>query len=197
MIKALIFDLGGVLLRHEPEARLNAFAEATGLTPEVIHKRLFASGYSESCDRGSLSEEQAYQEGIRLLQVRMTKARFGELWSEAFVPNMPVIDLVAGCRRNFTLALLTNNSRLVKTELGNRYPHVIDLFRPQIFSADAGLMKPDPKIFLTTLSMLDIEADEALIIDDGRANIDSAAALGFAVHHYVDTPTLAQTLKEL
>jgi putative hydrolase of the HAD superfamily len=49
-----------------------------------------------------------------------------------------------------------------------------------------GLRKPDRRIFDLILQQLGVAAGEAIFVDDFRANIDSAAALGIKTVWYQD-----------
>lgn len=191
---AVIFDLGGVVFRYHPEKRLAGFARLTGLPPDALHKRLVASGYSRSCDSGRLKGEAAYREGVRLLGARLSLERFRELWVRAFEPDTAVVEIARRAKARVSLAMLSNNSDLVRAGLESRYGEVLELFRPRLFSADAGLMKPDPRLFRTLLELMGLPAERVLYVDDESAHVAAAAALGLATHHFTDAADLRRAL---
>lgn len=176
---AVVFDLTGVVFRHHPQRRLDAFARHSGLTAAEVRRRLFDSGFSLSCDAGRFSAEGAWREGTRLLGCRLGRDRFRTLWGSAFEPDTSVVDLVQRLRGRVDVALLTNNSGLVREALERSHPEVMDLFRPRLFSADVGQLKPVPGPFRTLLDLLGKAAEEVLYVDDAPANVDAAASLGF------------------
>jgi HAD superfamily hydrolase (TIGR01509 family) len=191
---AVVLDLGGVVFRHHPDRRLDAFARLTGTTAEQVRRSLFDSGYSTSCDAGRLTTDRAYREGVRLLGTRMSLARFRALWISSFEPDNDVVALAQRLKPLVSLALLTNNSTLVREGLEARYPEILDLFRPRLFSADVGQLKPAPGLFHTLLDLLGTTADRVLFVDDTPANVDAAAALGFRTHRFEGADGLARTL---
>ena len=67
-ISVLLFDAGGVVFRFQPERRLHALMTATGLEPEVIHERLWESGFSADCDRGMHPDAADMCDAIRALE---------------------------------------------------------------------------------------------------------------------------------
>jgi 2-haloacid dehalogenase len=69
---------------------------------------------------------------------------------------------------------------------------VFDLFADIVVSGVEKLAKPDPRIFDLAASRFGHDPREMLFIDDNRANIEAAAALGWQVHHFHDADTLAQ-----
>jgi putative hydrolase of the HAD superfamily len=55
-----------------------------------------------------------------------------------------------------------------------------DFFKGFVMSSSLGVCKPDPRMYLEALSALGVDAGEALFVDDSRACLDGAAALGIA-----------------
>ncbi len=195
MRDAVVFDLGGVVFRYRPERRLEAFAAVAGRSPEAVGKALMDSGYSTSCDAGRLTGEAAYREGIRLLGRRIGFERFRSLWISAFEPDPDVVGLAVRLRPRVQVAMLTNNSDLVRGGLEARYPEVMELFRPRVFSADAGLLKPDPRLFSTMLDLLGLGPARVVYVDDDAAHADAAAALGMDSCRYQSAAALACALR--
>jgi HAD superfamily hydrolase (TIGR01509 family) len=161
-----------------------------------MRKRLADSGYAQTCDMGRLKGQKAYMEGIRLLGKRLSLERFTQIWVSAFKPDEAVLELVGELKNRCALALLSNNSDLVRTGLESAYPHVMELFRPRLFSADLGLMKPDPRTFSAALDMLASPAKETLLIDDAISNTSTAEALGLAIHTFQDADGLRGALAD-
>lgn len=197
IVDAIVFDLGGVVFDYQPHVRRAQFAGAVGLSEDDIQKRLFDSGYSASCDSGRLSGARLYEEGVRLLGQRLSLDRFRRIWISAFRPNPDVVGQVKRLKNRYPVALLTNNSDLVREGLIETYPDTMALFRPQFFSCDVGVQKPHPKIFETVLNMLDVEGTQALFIDDAAKHIAGAQSLGLATIHFKNAEQLGQELEAM
>lgn len=193
---AVVLDLGGVLFRLLPERRLQAFARLTGHDPEQIRRRLFDSGFSRSCDAGRLGTDAAYQEAVRLLGRRLSMSRFRALWTTAYEPDAAVVSVARRLKPRTQLALLTNDSTLTREGLEAAFPDVLELFRPRLFSADAGQLKPDHRLFGTLLDLLGLEPARVLYVDAAPVNVDAAAALGFATHPFQDAAGLEVLLRD-
>ena len=196
-ITTVVFDLGGVVFDYRPADRRRRFAAITGLPEADVQKRLFDSGYSASCDSGRLSGTRLFDEGVRVLGQRMSLERFRDAWISAFTPNPAVIEIAKRLKERFPLALLTNNSDLVRDGLVGSYPDTMALFRPQFFSCDFGIQKPHPKIFETALSMLDLEPVAVLFIDDAPKHVAGAASLGLSTIRYQSPEQLTERLEAL
>ncbi len=52
------------------------------------------------------------------------------------------------------------------------------IFDGAVVSADVGLLKPDPRIYQRLLTTFSLSAPETVFIDDLKANVDSAKAVG-------------------
>jgi len=194
-----VLDLGGVVFHYRPERRLEGFARATGLDAATVRKRLMDSGYSHSCDAGRLNAEAAWREGCRLLDARLGFERFQTLWVSAFEPDEGVVAVTRRLKSEAqaSLAMLTNNSALVRRGLEGRFAAVLELFRPRLFSAEAGVLKPDPRLFRTLLTLLGREPEEVLYVDDVASHVNAAAALGMQTIHHADAAALQTRLGEI
>ncbi|MFN2098965.1 HAD-IA family hydrolase [Altererythrobacter sp. MF3-039] len=71
---------------------------------------------------------------------------------------------------------------------------VLERFCDIVVSGDERLVKPDPAIFRLAERRFGHSAPRMLFIDDNAANIASAAALGWQVHHFSDARGLQEDL---
>lgn len=74
--------------------------------------------------------------------------------------------------------------------------HIRELFDVIVTSSEIGMVKPNPDIYKHVLSKLNVEADEALFIDDRLRNIDGAKAVGIEGIVFSDTNVLIEDLKK-
>ncbi|MDG5747761.1 HAD-IA family hydrolase [Qipengyuania sp. XHP0207] len=71
---------------------------------------------------------------------------------------------------------------------------VFDRFRDIVVSGEERLAKPDPAIFHLARERFGHDAGAMLFIDDNAANIATASALGWQVHHFDAAPQLEADL---
>lgn len=193
-VRACAFDLGGVLMAYTPERRLQALAEQTGLAPADVRRRLFDSGFSRGLDEGRIKARNVLAEAEKLLGKRLGKAVLERCWAQAFQPVDSVIALAASLRPQIATAVISNNGELTRRALQSAYPGVLDGFRPVLFSCDVGSCKPEPAIFTSLATLLDLEPAEVLLIDDSTVNVTMADSLGFQTHHFTSARALAAHL---
>lgn len=195
--KVVLFDLGGVLFRYQPEIRWQAFAEQTDIPAEDVRRRLSSSGYSMACDQGRLRGNRAYREGIKALDCRMSMERFVQIWINAFRPDEAVLDVARKLQEaGFAIAIFSNNSDLVRDGLEAFWPAVLAPFMPRIFSADLGLTKPDPRAYQKAAELLGHPPGEVLVVDDAPMNTGTAASLEFQTIDFTSADALKSELEE-
>lgn len=70
---------------------------------------------------------------------------------------------------------------LLSNSWGGGYPTELfpDMFDAVVISAEVGMRKPEPRIFLHASQLLGLEPDECVFIDDIKANITAAEQMGF------------------
>jgi FMN phosphatase YigB (HAD superfamily) len=88
---------------------------------------------------------------------------------------------------------------LLSNSWGGGYPHELfpDMFDAVVISAEVGMRKPEPRIFLHAAELLRLPPAECVFIDDIEQNITAAEGLGFTGVLHTDTPTTAQRVAEL
>lgn len=193
----ILFDLGGVLFRYQPQIRWQAFAEQTGLSAEEVRRRLSSSGYAMACDQGRFRGNRAYTEGIRALGSRMSMERFVQLWVSAFQPDEAVLGIARHLQEaGLAIAIFSNNSDLVRDGLEAFWPAMLAPFMPRIFSADLGLTKPDPRVYQKAAELLGHPPTEVLVVDDAPMNTVTAASLGFETVDFTTADALSTELEK-
>lgn len=96
-------------------------------------------------------------------------------------------------QRQVPLFAITNFASSFWREFRATEP-LFDLFRDIVVSGDEKLAKPDPRIFDLAARRFGREPGSMLFIDDNAANIASARALGWQVHHFHDAEALRADL---
>lgn len=88
---------------------------------------------------------------------------------------------------------------LLSNSWGGGYPRELfpEMFDAVVISAEVGMRKPEPRIFLHAAELLGLAPAECVFIDDIEANITAAESLGFSGVLHTDTSTTAQRVSEL
>jgi putative hydrolase of the HAD superfamily len=177
-ISLVLFDLGGVVCKFLPERRLNQLSLVSGKPATQIRELLWDSGFSRRCDRGDFSGAKMHQRACELLGWTADYAEFRCAWASAFEPDSSVLALVHALRRHRKTGLLTDNPPVIEDALRHELGEVGLEFDFLGFSCELRSLKPDPVIFRAALVRAESRPEETLFIDDVRANVDAARALG-------------------
>lgn len=192
MLKAIIFDVGGVFIRTH--SRLGREKWAARLKLDAWEFENFVFG-GESGRQAQLGQKTSAAHWRWLGDYYgLTEAELAELQRDFFAGdsfNEPLLEQVVRLRQaGYRTSLLSNfwdSARQFWTEI---YPFV-ENFDDIVISAEVGLMKPNPQLYHLAARRLGILPVEALFIDDSAENIAGARAAGMQGLHFAD-PKAAQ-----
>ena len=197
-IQAVIWDLGGVLLRTEDYAPRQA-AGAKVWHDAGGDRRIVFSG--ESGDRAQLGEISVEQhwENLRA-RLGLSPAEMQAFRDQFWGGDRLDTDLVAYIRQAAAEAIrpgysatLFRTCRRVVTETWK----FADAFDEMIISAEVGLVKPDPRIYHLALDRLGVVPEAAVFIDDFSRNVDGARAVNLNAIHFNDPQQARAELEDL
>jgi epoxide hydrolase-like predicted phosphatase len=185
MIRAVLFDLGGVLLRTEFEAPRQYLAERLGLEFEELLRQVFDS---PSARRASLGEITAAAHWAELARRWHRPAEEAAFLSEQFfagdVLDRELVDFIRSLRPQFKTGLISNAWDDLRQYL--RQMRLEDAFDVIVISAEVGLVKPDARIYQLALERLQVQPYEAIFVDDSPPNVQAARELGMWAIQFTD-----------
>ena len=175
MIKAIIWDLGGVLVRTEDWTPREKLATEFGLTRVELEKKMFDSEGGKQGMLGLTSGDEHWQKlGDSF---GLDREILVERFFEGDRLDDKLISAIRFLKNHFKIGLLSNAFSNLRPLLEDDWK-IIDVFDEVIISAEVGLVKPDPAIYQLAMKGLDIQAEEAIFVDDFSHNIEAAKQLG-------------------
>ena len=199
MIKALISDFGGVLVRTRTDRSRRALEQRLGLPVRTIDDRVFACEVSQRGMRGEISELAVWQ----YLENDLDLARHGLTWQELqrefFAEDFLDEDLIAfirNVRPGLKTGLISNAWDGLREMLHTRAP-IADAFDVLVISAEEKTAKPDARIYQLALERLGVQPGEAIFLDDFIDNIDAANALGLIGVHFQSSAQAQRDIRAL
>lgn len=182
-VKAIIWDMVGVLLREEDPAPRIKLAGLYGLDVKVMNDLIFSSHSAGLATNGAISEEEhwnwvASQLGIQPEYLQEFQLRF---WDGSKFDGK-LADFIASLKQSYKTSLLSNAWSGTRNQVVEYFGR-LDIFDEVLISAEIKLAKPDPEIFWQTLNVLQVQPHEAIFVDDTLENVTAANDLGiFAIH---------------
>ena len=193
-IQAVIFDMGGVLLRSEDYGPREALANKYCLSLNQFEDLVFENETARLATVGKIPETAHWKAVCNTLKVPMEQIKSFEddFWKVDSLDS-ELIDFLDSLRPKIKTALLSNAWNGARQALLNRHA-CRDVFDVSIFSYEVALAKPDPEIYKLILKRMNVKATEAIFLDDNLQNIESAAALGIHAIHF---HSAAQAMEEI
>ena len=179
--EGVIFDLGGVILDFDHMLICRPLAELSGMAPEEVFETVFASGLERLYDKGKISTDEFYTEGLSLLGIPradLPPERFKEVWNGIFTLKDEVVDIIRGLRGKARLFLLSNTNELHWEYAAREYPVLSELFEDVFLSFRLGARKPEPEIFRKVMDSVSIPAERLFYVDDLAGHVEAARGAG-------------------
>lgn len=194
-IKAVIFDVGGVLCDWQSICR--EFAGELGMDYkkflEVFLK--FSFDPKIGSDLGYMTIDEFFAKLTAALGV----PEKSQDWRKRFVPGFkriePSYKLLNELKGKYKLALLTN----AKIGLWDEWKEgsLREYFEAIVDSSEVHILKPDKRIFQILLNRLQLKPEECLFIDDEMKNVDAAKKLGFKPVHFAKPETGIKKIRQI
>ena len=192
--KAIIFDLGGVLIQYD-EAPEHAAVQAMCADAAYAKARIPQLIPWDRLNRGQFTFDDLFNLLVKEVGLGADYSTFVSAAALGFGPPMPgidqVIEMLAG---RFQLALLSNTNAVHWGYAKTTYGDLLDKVRPHFVSFDLSMMKPEPDIYRHVAEALAVLPEDCLLIDDLSANIDGARSVGFDAIHFQNAEQLALEL---
>ena len=198
MIKNILFDMGGVLLKFDPQR----FVDRLGLSAEdgeILVREVFHSAEGVCLDRGSMTGEEALRSMCTRIPERLHGAarEVFEHWDEprlAMEGSYELVEELSG--KGYGLYLLSN-AGVRHREYWPDLP-VSRFFGDRLMvSAFHGLLKPEAAFYEKAFEMFGLDRRECLFIDDSPVNIEAAWRVGLdGVVYHGDPALLRRRLRE-
>ena len=177
-MKAVLFDLGGVLIEWDPRRLYrNHFADEARM--ERFLAEVCTPVWNHAIDLGlplgqAVAERQAACPEHADL-IALYDREWPSMLGEAIAGTVDLLGELKG--RGVKVCALSNWSAETFPVAVARFPF-LGWFDRIIISGDVGLAKPDPAIFALALAECGLEAQETVFVDDVPANVAVARGLG-------------------
>jgi FMN phosphatase YigB (HAD superfamily) len=185
-LRAVIFDIGRVLIRVDIQRVKSALARGLPLTPEELWSAIEKDPRWPDWQEGRMSARDWHLHLCKRFNLSLDFEQFKNVWNSALDPE-PIhkASLFAGLSKNYRLGLLSNTDPIHVERLESTYDFFAHFPRTaRTYSCSVGASKPDPLIFREALRACKVRAEETAYVDDILAYVDAARRLGLTGIHF-------------
>ena len=187
-IKAIIFDLGAVILNINYQNTIDGFEKLGVKNASSFYSKQVQSNLFNQIETGEISAKKFLKE----LQKETNNASINQV-SEAW--NAMLLDLpenrlafIRCLKKEYSIYLLSNTNSIhidaFKKKIGaSQWIKFCNLFEKMYLSYELGLRKPNVAIFKHILNEQSLKPQEVFFIDDSPQHIEGANKLGIITYH--------------
>jgi len=181
-IKAIIFDIGGVLVAQTWPSMIEYYATILSIDTKILEKVILER--IEDYQRNRISENDLWTYVASKHPIPLSKTK--KLWIKgiraSYHERSEMFFLVNQLKENgFLLGILANTEQTAVEDISNRFEKI---FHVIVLSPEVGFRKPQKEIYKYILQKLDTLPHETLFVDDQKENIDGAKGVGMHAIHY-------------
>ena len=176
--RAIIFDIGRVLIRVNVALATSGLAEGIPLSPQEIWSALEKDPRWVDWQEGRISPRDWHLHLAKRMGGKLDFEQFVQVWNRALDPQPIQNDaFLQKLSREYRLAVLSNTDPLHVAHMESTY-EFLRHFPVRIYSCRVGASKPSPLIYKEALRACKVRSEEAIYIDDVAAYAEAAARLG-------------------
>ena len=195
-IKAVFFDLGGVIVRTEFQAPRQQLAEKLGMEYDDLDRIVFNSDSGLRASMGQISSAEHW--AFVLKKLKRPASEMSLIRDEFFagdIVDRTLLEYIRSLHGKYKTGLISNawsdlRDFITREKFG-------DAFDDMIISAEVGAMKPEPKIFQIALERFGVKPKEAVFVDDFYINIEGCEKVGMKGIHFRDAESTLVQLKKI
>lgn len=186
-IKALIFDLGGVLVDLDWDRCVNNFRNLGVDSIENLISTTHQKGFILDYELGFINDNQFRNEVRKIANSEIPDKLIDDAWLSLLV-GIPEekLELLLSLKKDYRILMLSNTNKMSFEHCRNiyfnfRHHSINDFFDHCYLSYEMHLCKPSNEIFDTMLRNGNLAPNEVLFLDDGDKNIEAAKNRGINV----------------
>lgn len=195
MIKAVIFDLGRVIVPFDFRRGYARIAALTGIPADEVPLRIRPTGLVDRFESGEIAPRDFVSRLSAVLGLHCTYEEFCDIWSCIFLPETLVPEeLLRGIAARYRLVLLSNTNAIHIEMIRAHYP-LLKHFHALVLSHEVGAMKPSPAIYQKAVEAAGCLPEECFFTDDVAEYVEGARRFGIDAVQFQSAAQIEEELR--
>ncbi len=196
MIKAIIFDLGNVVVYFDQMITARKLEKYSNRDSNYIFEVITDKNLVSLIETSKITPEEFYKRIKERIGLKLDYNAFVEKFENMFTLNHDVYNLLIKLKNKYKVYALSNVNKIHFDYLHNKYKF-LDIFHDITLSYKVKARKPDKKIYEYAINKAKVKPNEIVYIDDIKEFSDMATELGINGINYTNTEKLIQDLRKL
>ncbi len=176
MIKAIVFDLGGVLFSEGKSVAYENIKKDLGYDIEKI-KYILTSQLSIDLRKGLITDEKFWEWAKQQLPGDYDTELIKKYWYDGYILDPDIYKIAQKLKGRYKLIIFSGNVKSRVNYLDNKY-HFRKLFDVEVYSYDCHYIKPELEFLEWMIKQTGVRPDEITYIDDSPHDSGQAKELG-------------------
>lgn len=195
MIKAIIFDLGGVLFTNGTKQFAQWVNQEYGIEVERL-RQILDEGLGTEYREGKISRDEFWKRALEELEIEANIDELEDRWIQGYKLIEGTKEIVLALAKQYKVYFLSDNVKERVEKINSLY-NFLEWFEGGVFSHEVGVRKPDPKIYQTTLEKACVRPEDSVFIDDKEINLPPARELGIHTILFTSPEECVEDLRKL
>lgn len=198
-IKAIIFDLGNVLIGFDHQIAVKRILAHTLMSEGEIYNLFFDSTLTRAFEEGKISPLLFFKKVKAMLGLKIAYEEFLPIWNEIFFAKPKSEEFIASLPAGIRRVMLSNVNQLHYEYILGRFPEAIALFGIEniIASCMTGFIKPAKEIYELAIKKTGVLKENIIYVDDRLDLIDAARGYGIQSVQFNNIEQLQQEFQNL
>lgn len=198
-IRAVIFDLGNVLIGFDHRIAVSKIAPHTPAQAQEIYDLFFDSKLTREFEKGKINPLEFFEKVKSALDLKISYEKFLPIWNEIFFRKPETEEFIRALSPDLTLVLLSNINKLHYDYCIDNFSSSISLFDfdKVIPSCATGFVKPQKEIYDLAIRAAGVDLENIVYVDDRQDLVEAARSYGLASIQFQGAQQLKKEFQNL